>query len=174
MEGQGPQALRERGTLQWMSPCSSHGHRRQARGPDPALPRRVGGAPLRPPHSENLRAVAAALLALPRPAPSPDDGQRRGECLSHASGCGAEGEPFHPEPGLGGAVVSLPGAAGDGPGSRWRGAGAYAAAAAGGAHPCGGAGGDAGVGWRGGPGGGLAVWQWATADGGPAIAGQGF
>lgn len=51
--------------------------------------------------------MAAAVPAIPWQAPSSGDGQRRGEDVSHPSGGGPAGEPFHPEPGPGGAAVSV-------------------------------------------------------------------
>jgi len=113
--------------------------------------------------------MAAAVSAVSPAAPSAGDGQRGGERLSHAPGSGGSGECLYPEPGPGGAAVSVSGAAGAGSGSGGGGAGTDTTAVAGcvkrgGGESCKGA-----VGGRPCLGGGVALWRWASLDGGFAL-----
>ena len=106
--------------------------------------------------------MAAAVSAISPAAPSAGDGQRGGECLSHAPGSGGKGECLYPEPGPGGAAVSVSGAAGAGSGSGGGGASQAEATAARGVDPGGGEGGAGTDGRRGSVGERSVVRQWAA------------
>ncbi len=138
---------------------------------DPALPGGAAGPPLRAPHGEDLRAVAAAVSAVSWHAPSAGDGQRGGERFSHAPGGGGSGERLHAEPGPLGAAVSVPKTAGAGSGSGGSGACPQASTVAGSADRRRGAIGLAAARRKRSAGSWTAVWQWAAIDGGSAAEG---